>query len=31
MVGKRRRFLQYLKREDEKTHGKLVKKLGLEA
>lgn len=29
MVGKRRRFLQYLKREDEKAHGKLVKKLGL--
>ena len=29
MVGKRRRFLQYLKREDEKTHSKLLKKLGL--
>ena len=29
MVGKRRRFLQYLKREDEKAHGKLMKKLGL--
>lgn len=29
MVGKRRRFLQYLEREDEKGHGKLVKKLGL--
>ena len=29
MVGKRRRFLQYLKRENEKIHGKLGKKLGL--
>lgn len=29
MVGKRRRFLQYLEREDEKEYGKLVKKLGL--
>ena len=29
MVGKRRRFLQYLEREDEKGHAKLVKKLGL--
>ncbi|MDO8752112.1 MAG: 30S ribosomal protein S15 [Candidatus Wolfebacteria bacterium] len=30
MVGKRRRFLQYLKREDEKAHSKLLKLLGLE-
>ena len=29
MVGKRRRFLQYMEREDEKGYGKLVKKLGL--
>lgn len=29
MVGKRRRFLQYLRREDEKVHDKLVKQLGL--
>lgn len=31
MVGKRRRFLQYLKREDEKKYDKLVKKLDIEA
>ncbi|MFA6365008.1 MAG: 30S ribosomal protein S15 [Candidatus Paceibacterota bacterium] len=31
MVGKRRRFLQYLKREDEKKYEKLVKKLEIEA
>ncbi len=30
MVGKKRRFLQYLKREDEKAHSKLLKLLGLE-
>ena len=29
MVGKRRRFLQYLERKDEKAHSKLVKKLDL--
>lgn len=29
MVGKRRRFLQYLKREDEKAYGKIMKKLEL--
>lgn len=29
MVGKRRRFLQYLKREDEKAYVKIVKKLDL--
>lgn len=29
MVGKRRRFLQYLKREDEKSYTKLSKKLEL--
>ena len=29
MVGKRRRFLQYMEREDEKGYGKMVKKLGL--
>lgn len=31
MVGKRRRFLQYLKREDEKKYEKMVKKLEIEA
>jgi small subunit ribosomal protein S15 len=31
MVGKRRRFLQYLKRTDEKEYDKLAKKLELEA
>jgi len=31
MVGKRRRFLQYMKREDEKKYEKLVKKLEIEA
>lgn len=31
MVGKRRKFLQYLKRENEKQYLKLVKKLELEA
>jgi len=31
MVGKRRRFLQYLKRTDEKKYDKLAKKLELEA
>jgi small subunit ribosomal protein S15 len=30
MVGKRRRFLQYLRREDEKTYNKVTKKLKLE-
>ncbi|KKU91593.1 MAG: 30S ribosomal protein S15 [Candidatus Jorgensenbacteria bacterium GW2011_GWA1_48_11] len=30
MVGKRRKFLQYLKRENEKRYDKLVKKLELE-
>ncbi|MDI6734290.1 MAG: 30S ribosomal protein S15 [Patescibacteria group bacterium] len=30
MVGKRRKFLQYLKRENEKHYEKLVKKLELE-
>ena len=30
MVGKRRKFLQYLKRENEKHYDKLVKKLELE-
>lgn len=29
MVGKRRRFLKYIEREDEKVHVKLTKKLGL--
>jgi small subunit ribosomal protein S15 len=29
MVGRRRRFLQYLKRKDEKVHARLSKKLGL--
>ena len=29
MVGKRRRFLQYLKREDEKSYTKIMKKLDL--
>jgi small subunit ribosomal protein S15 len=29
MVGKRRKFLQYLKRENEKQYEKLVKKLEL--
>lgn len=31
MVGKRRKFLQYLKRENEKHYEKLAKKLELEA
>jgi len=30
MVGKRRRFLQYLKRENEKHYEKIVKKLELD-
>jgi len=30
MVGKRRRFLQYLQKENEKEYEKLVKKLKLE-
>ncbi|MFH0712646.1 MAG: 30S ribosomal protein S15 [Candidatus Jorgensenbacteria bacterium] len=30
MVGKRRRFLQYLQREDEKAYTKITKKLKLE-
>jgi len=30
MVGKRRKFLQYLKQENEKRYEKLVKKLDLE-
>ncbi len=30
MVGRRRKFLQYLKRENEKRYDKLVKKLELE-
>lgn len=30
MVGRRRKFLQYLKRENEKRYEKLVKKLELE-
>lgn len=30
MVGKRRRFLQYLAREDEEAHKKITKKLKLE-
>lgn len=29
MVGKRRRFLRYLEREDESRYRKIVKKLGL--
>ncbi|MBI4034209.1 MAG: 30S ribosomal protein S15 [Candidatus Brennerbacteria bacterium] len=29
MVGKRRRFLQYLERENEKAYGKIAKKLEL--
>ncbi len=29
MVSRRKRLLDYLKREDEKRHSKLVKKLGL--
>ena len=29
MVGKRRRFMQYLKREDEKTYLKFLKKVEL--
>lgn len=29
MVGKRRRFLKYLAREDEKAYARIVKKLGL--
>ena len=29
MVAKRRRLLTYLKRQDEKRYGKIVKKLGL--
>ncbi len=31
MVGKRRKFLRYLAREDEARHKKLVKKLGLDS
>lgn len=31
MVGKRRKFLQYLKRENEKKYDKFVKKLDLES
>ncbi|MAF80050.1 30S ribosomal protein S15 [bacterium] len=30
MVGKRRRFLQYIKRANEKVHSKLMKQLGLD-
>lgn len=30
MVGKRRKFLQYLKRENEKSYAKVVKKLEIE-
>lgn len=30
MVGKRRKFLQYLKRENEKQYEKIMKKLDLE-
>lgn len=30
MVGKRRRFLQFLEKTDEKRYGKLLKKLKLE-
>ncbi len=30
MVGKRRKFLQYLRRENEKGYDRLVKKLALE-
>lgn len=30
MVGKRRRFLQYIEREDEKKYNRLIKKLKLE-
>jgi small subunit ribosomal protein S15 len=30
MVGKRRRFLQYLRREDEKAYVKITKKLKLD-
>ncbi|MEK9194680.1 MAG: 30S ribosomal protein S15 [Patescibacteria group bacterium] len=30
MVGKRRKFLAYLKRENEKSYAKLIKKLELE-
>jgi len=29
MVAKRKRLLDYLSREDEKTHGEIIKKLGL--
>jgi len=29
MVGKRRRFLSYLKEEDEKRYNNLIKKIGL--
>lgn len=29
MVSKRKRLLDYLKREDEERHGEIVKKLGL--
>ena len=29
MVGKRRRFLSYLKEEDEKRYNSLIKKIGL--
>ena len=31
MVGKRRKFLQYMKRENEKRYEKIVKKLELES
>ncbi len=31
MVGKRRKFLQYMEREDVKEYAKIVKKLELEA
>ncbi len=31
MVGKRRRFLQILKREDEKSYTQIVKKLAIES
>lgn len=31
MVGKRRRFLQFLEKTDIKKHEKLVKKLALDA
>jgi len=31
MVGKRRKFLKYLQESNEKTHDRVVKKLGLDA